>query len=172
MGIEDKIETERMTFRKLTSLDASGLLEFFDDDQAMRYMPSKRDAQGVLEWLSLVEESYRERGYGPWALLQKLSGQFLGYCGLYLQKDVDGRDEVELLYGILRRHWHKGYASEAAQAALRYAKNGLKMGRCISLIAPENIVSIKVAGKVGMRLEKKVTRWGSTYGLYAIDLIV
>ncbi len=122
MCVQEQIETERLKFRQLTDLDASDLQDFFSDDEAMCYMPSKRDADGVHEWLSLAQESFRVHGYGPWALVQKSSGQFLGYCGLYLQKDVNGRDEVELLYGILRQHWNKGYASEAAIAVAKLTK--------------------------------------------------
>lgn len=171
MSVEFQIESERLQFRQLTSLDASDLGAFFSDDESMRYIQFKRDRDGVHEWLKLVQESYCVQGYGPWALVHKSSKQFLGYCGLYKQEDVDGRDEVELLYGILRQYWGEGYASEAAHAVLVYAKNDLGLNRCISLIAPENVASIKVAGKVGMCLEKKVGRWSSTYGMFAIDLI-
>lgn len=162
------IETERLKFRLLSSLDASDLLIFFSDDKAMRYLPAQKDVDGVREWLSLVQESYRLFGYGPWALVRKSSGQFIGYCGLYQQEDVGGSDEVELLYGILRQHWHKGYASEAAIAVMNFAINQLKIKRLISLIEPENTASIRVAEKTGMKLERKISRWGRAYYLFSL----
>ena len=167
MCTEYQIKTDRIIFRQLTSLDTSDLLDFFSDDESMRYMPFKRDMDGVHEWLSLVKESFRLHGYGPWALVQKLSGQFLGYCGLYLQKDVNGRDEVELLYGILRQHWSKGYASEAAIAVANFAMSQLQIDRLVSLIEPENTHSIRIAEKVGMKLERQIFRWGKNYHLFS-----
>lgn len=167
MRVQDQIETKRLIFRDLTSLDASDLLTFFSDDEAMRHMPSKRDMTGIHEWLSLVQESYEMHGYGPWALVQKSSMQFLGYCGLYMQKDVNGRDEIELLYGILRQHWGQGYASEASIAIANLAKSKFNIKRLISLIEPENKSSVRVAEKLGMALERKISRWGKTYHLYS-----
>ncbi len=169
MDIRTRMETARLNFRLLAESDASDMLDFFSDDEAMRYMPAKRDMVGVKKWLSLVQESYRQQGYGPWALVQKSSGQVLGYCGLYLQKDVDGADEVELLYGILRQHWDMGYTTEAAIAVVDLALKQFQLKRLISLIEPENTSSIRVAEKIGMALERKVDRWGRTYYLFSLS---
>ena len=42
--------------------------------------------------------------------------RFIGYCGLHLQKNVDGTDEIEIGYGLLRKYWGQGFATEAAEA--------------------------------------------------------
>ena len=168
MGVDVLIETERLKFRQLTSLDALDLLVFFSDDESMRYMPSRKNIEEAHEWLTLVQESYQRQGYGPWALVQKSSKRFLGYCGLYLQKDVNDRNEVELLYGIIRHHWGNGYASEAATAVVNLARRQFRLERLISLIEPGNTASIHVAKKVGMTKEGKISRWGKTYHLFSM----
>ncbi len=169
MNVPEQLETERLKFRELTMLDASNMLAFFSDDETMRYMPAKRDLDGVHEWLSLAQESYERHGYGPWALMHKFSKQFLGYCGLYLQMDVNGRDEVELLYGILRQHWGQGYATEAALAVLNTARSQFQIKRLISLIEPNNTASIRVAEKTGLTLGSSTSRWERTYHLFQWD---
>ena len=71
-----------------------------------------------------------------------------------MQKDVDEADEVEILYGFIRRYWGNGYATESAKKVYEWGKD-LKIDRFISIIDPGNIGSAKVAEKVGMTFEKE-----------------
>lgn len=164
------VETKRLFLRELTPNDVDALVNFFTDADAMRYLPATKDINGVKEWISLVQKSYDHYGYGPWALIHKFSDQFLGYCGLYLQEDVDGNDEIEILYGLIRKNWGKGYATEAAIGVYEYGKNMLDLNRFVSLIEPENIRSIKVAEKIGMEPRDTINRWGRNYRVYLIGI--
>lgn len=103
-----------------------------------------------------------------WPVVEKATGKVIGHCGL-LQKEVDGQQEVELVYVFARASWGRGYATEAAMALRDHAFGQLGLQRLISLIEPENAVSERVAIKVGMRLEKEVVRpGGRTMRVYAI----
>jgi RimJ/RimL family protein N-acetyltransferase len=164
-------ETNRLILRELTQNDAEDLLKFFDDPEAIRYLPGTRtkSRNEIEEWLSLVFQSYQDMHFGPWAVILRESNEFLGYCGLYLQKNVEGKDEVEILYGLLRQYWGMGYATEAALGVCEYGKTKLKLGRLISLVEPGNLGSSHVVKKVGMKLEKETRRWGRQYHMYSID---
>jgi ribosomal-protein-alanine N-acetyltransferase len=163
------IETNRLILRELTENDADDLFKFFGDPEAMKYLPGTKNLNEIEEWLSLVFQSYQNMHFGPWAVILKGSNEFLGYCGLYLQKNVDGKDEVEILYGLIRRYWGVGYATEAAIGVYEYGKTELKLRRFISLVAPDNLRSSNVVKKVGMKLEKETRRWGRQYHKYSID---
>ena len=62
------------------------------------------------------------------------------------------------------------YASEAARKALEHGRAVFGFSRVISLIAPQNIRSIKVAERVGGRHEKEIEFLGKTLRVYAYDL--
>lgn len=103
------------------------------------------------------------------AIISKNRNQFLGYCGLYLQNDVDGQDEIEILYGLINRYWGKGYAVEAAKRIHSFGKTEFGIHRFISLIAPENIKSSKVPLKMGMSFEKECIMWNKIHYVYKIE---
>ena len=147
-------ETKRLLLRKLTPNDVA----------------ATKNIDEIKEWISLVQKSYDHYGYGPWALIHKFSNQFLGYCGLCVQEDIDGNDEIEILYGLIRQNWGKGYATEAATRVYEYGKNRFGIKRFVSLIEPENIRSIKVAEKIGMEPRNNINRWGRKYCVYSIGI--
>jgi RimJ/RimL family protein N-acetyltransferase len=70
---------------------------------------------------------------------------------------------------VARARWGEGFATEGARAALDHAFSVLGQRRAISLIAPENAASIRVARKLGMRFAEIRQIAGKTAALYAID---
>lgn len=165
--MEKVLETNRLILRTFTPNDIEVLFELFSDSEVMKHLPGIKSREEIEEWIRLVLKSYRDKGFGPWALICKESKQLLGYCGLYIQQNVDGKNEIEILYGLIRRYWNKGYATEAARAVYEYGKNQLKLNRFISLIARDNLRSVNVAEKIGMKLEKEIHMWGKQYLLFS-----
>ena len=161
-------ESRRLLFREIGGSDFDLLYAMLSDPEVMRYISDVKDEKATRQWIDLVEDSYRRHGYGPWAVAVRETRRFIGYCGIYLQEDVGGRDEVELLYGLDPRYWNRGYATEAAKAARHYAMEVVGIDRLVSLVAPENIASARVAEKQGMKKEKQVRKWGRLFDLYAI----
>lgn len=167
--MRDEIETKRLLLREFTYSDGNYLNEFFNDHEATRYIQGTKNPVEIKKWLSLVILSYKQNGFGPWAIISKDGGHFIGYCGLYLQNCVDGKDEIEILYGLIKRHWGKGYATEAAKKAYSFGKSEYQIHRFISLIVPENKRSIKVSLNLGMSFEKECNMWNKTHHLYSIE---
>ncbi len=162
-----EIETERLKFRELTHSDVDNLQKIFSDPVAMRFYPSTKSESETLEWINWNMRSYQNNGFGLWALFDKVTGEFVGQCGLVLQRDVEGVDEIEIGYLLAHKFWGRGLATEAAIACRDFAFYKLDCSRVVSLIAPENISSIRVAERIGMSLEKSVERWGKTVSLYS-----
>ena len=162
-------ETERLIFREIDPSDFNALHNMFRDPEVMRYISDIKTEKDTAEWIQLVQKSYQEKGYGPWAVVLKDEDILIGYCGIYLQEDVDGRDEVELLYGFQKTYWNKGYGTESAKATFIYSQNTFNINRFISLVEYQNIGSENVAKKVGMKIEKNIKRSGRSYKLYAIS---
>jgi RimJ/RimL family protein N-acetyltransferase len=144
------LETDRLRLREMTLLDAELLLEIFQDPIAMRHYPSTIDRQGAIAWVERAQASYRQHGHGFWLAERREDGRFLGQCGL-LAQDVHGAAEVEVAYLFARRFWGHGYATEAAGACRDWAFTHLAVPRVVSLIRRENLPSIRVAERNGMR---------------------
>ena len=90
------------------------------------------------------------RGYGVWAVEEKATGKVVGRIGLIYPKGWPG---FELGWTLARSSWGKGYATEGARRALEYAFTEMDRDHVISLIAPANVASIKVAERLGEKVE-------------------
>lgn len=151
--------------------DATALAPLFADAEVMRFGDGPQSPEWVQAWLRRVLQSYARRGYGPWAVVEKGSGELIGYCGLFDFPDVNGRPEIEIGYRLARAYWGRGYATEAVSAARDYAFGVLGLTRLIALIDPGNVASIRVAEKAGLRHVAEVMLPGYTYPdrVYAIE---
>jgi RimJ/RimL family protein N-acetyltransferase len=97
------------------------------------------------------------------------TGRLVGHCGL-LDKEVDGKTEIELNYILTPSAWGKGYATEIGHALKRLAFEKMGVERLIALIEPENEASERVAVRLGMRLEKEIVRpGGASRKVYVIE---
>ncbi len=162
------LTTPRLHLRKFAPNDADDLGALFYDAEVMTFLHGVKNRLEIEQWLIRVFKSYREKNLGPWAILSKKSNDLMGYCGLYPQKNVAGRDEIELLYALKKQYWHKGYATEAARGVHQYGSRELRLTRFVSLVAPDNVASAKVAQKVGMTLEREIVMWDKPCHLYSI----
>ncbi len=163
-------ETERLILRSLTRDDLAQYAALNADPEVARYLGSgrTRTSDETLAEIDFVLRSYDEHGYGLWATIKRDDGTFLGRCGL-LNWRLDGCDEVEVAYALLREHWGHGYATEAAQAVREWAFAYLDVARLVSLIVPENEASKKVARKNGMHLRGTSNLRGIPVEVYQIE---
>lgn len=160
------IETERLILRHFIPSDVDEMLKLFSDPVAMAYYPSIKDKVETEEWVGRNVQSYSDFGFGLYASVLKENRQCVGYCGFIFQKDIDGADEIEIGYSLIREFWNKGYATEAAIACKEYGFGTLNAERLISLVRPENVPSRKVAERIGMRVEKRIHRWDFEHLVY------
>jgi ribosomal-protein-alanine N-acetyltransferase len=163
-------ETERLILRPLTREDLDAYAALNADPEVTKYLGSgrTRTRDETLAEIDYMLRMYDERGYSLWATVRKADGAFLGRCGL-LNWQLDGREEVEVAYGLARAYWGFGYATEAANAARQWAFAFLDVERLISLVVPENEASKNVARKNGMRFERYSTLRGLRVEVYAIE---
>jgi len=144
-----EFHTDRLRLRPIAMGDLDDLLEIFGDPVAMEFFPGTRTRK---ELIPLVERSlaaHAEDRTGFFALCSRESGEFLGQCGL-LWQEVDGERELEIGYHCKRRHWRRGYASEAALCLRDVAFERHGREHVISLIRPGNEASFGVARRMGM----------------------
>ena len=148
------LQTERLLLRRLTEDDWEDLCEILQDAETMyayEHAFSEREARA---WLENQLARYARDGLGLWAVTDRDTGDFLGQAGLTWQ-DAGGSRELEIGYLFKRRHWHNGYAAEAACGCRDYAFGTLNHPRVVSMIRTNNYASQRVAQRVGMRRERQ-----------------
>jgi RimJ/RimL family protein N-acetyltransferase len=139
------IETERLLLRELRPSDAEN---FFDLNMDLPFQ-TVGEAQRFLE----NYDQYLRYGYGRWAVVLKENLEFIGWCGLKFSLELDGTD---LGFRFFKKHWGKGFATEAARACIGYGLNHLGLKTIYGRAMKDNKASVRVLEKVGMGLLKEV----------------
>lgn len=161
------IETERLILRRMNENDAGALLDIFSDPVAMRYFGVTFDRPRMAEWVRGNLEHEKQHGFSLLTVILKDSGEIIGDCGLETDM-IEGRTIVGIGFDFRRAYWGNGYATEAASAILKYAFIQFKFDSVAAWIDPANVPSSRVAERIGMALERFVTRGGKKYALYSI----
>ncbi len=104
-----------------------------------------------------VLPTYAERGFGPHLLELKEDGSAIGFCGLFRRKKYGVPDLGYALLPIARR---RGYAFEAAQAMVEYARAALGLKALNGLVEPSNLASVRILEALGMRHQRTFTMEG------------
>ena len=150
------IETERLNLREVTERDAPFILEILNDPDFMRFV-ADRGVRTLEDARRYVAErfvgSYRREGFGFWLVEPKDSGTPAGICGLIRRDTLPG---IDVGYAFLPPFRARGYASEAAGAVVRYARETLGLERLYAIVNPDNSASVRVLEKLGMRFERMV----------------
>lgn len=161
------LQTERLTLRMLCDADLDGYAEMFADPEVMRYIGDGTTGDRTVAWrnLAMMVGHWTLRGYGLWAAEERASGAFVGRVGCW---NPEGWPGFEIGWMLRRSYWGRGYATEAARAALRFAFAELDQPHVISLIHPDNAASIRVAQRLGERLAGDTEIHGKPARIYRI----
>jgi len=169
------IETPRLLLRQIVPDDADFLLELLNEP-AFRQFVGDRGLRTPDDARRYAAEgpmaSYARHGFGLFLTVLKDGGVPIGICGLLKRDELE---HVDLGYANLARHCGQGYAVEAADATMAWARDVLGLQRIVAIVNAENAASISLLRKVGMRFERMVQlrpgshelclyAWGSTSG--------
>ncbi len=162
-------ETERVEIREFEIGDIQVLVRVLGDPDVMEY--SSKGPFNEVETSDFVEwciESYKKNGYGQWAVVEKKSGRLIGCCGLSCTT-IDGSDEVEIGYRLVKDRWGKGLASEAASCVLAYGFQNCNIESIVGIVSPRHSASICVLEKLGFRAFSEIRYSGWDVRLYRMS---
>lgn len=157
---KDNLESKRLRTRMLTMDDVSAWANFFEDKDAIEFLPSigfPSTKDRAKHWIEKQLGRYSDNRYGLQALINKDTNEFVGQCGL-LGQEVDGEKKVEVGYHIFKKYWGQGYAPEAAKLFIDFGFSNNQATSIISIIDIGNIRSQNVALKNGLT-KMKQTKW-------------
>lgn len=151
-----RIETERLLLTELADADAGFILGLVNEPSFLRYI-GDRGVRTLDDARRYIQDgpvaSYGKYGYGLLRMGLKSDGTPIGMCGV-LRRDT--LPEPDLGFSMLPAYWSKGYAVEAAAAALEHARKAAGVGRVLAITNVDNDPSIRLLGKLGFRFEKLV----------------
>jgi RimJ/RimL family protein N-acetyltransferase len=162
------LETARLRLRPFRGDDLEPYAALCADAEVMRYVGDRSVLSREDAWrqLAMLAGHWQLRGFGMWAVEERATGAFIGRVGLHYP---EGWPDRELAWALARPFWGRGYAAEAARAALAEAFGRLGWPRIISLIDPANARSVRLAERLGERWAGEATVRGHRVAVYALE---
>ena len=142
------VRTGRLLLRPVSFADLAELIALKCDPRVFAIMlggvrTPERTAQELAEDIAF----WGAHGVGMWAARDAVEDHFLGYVGLHNRRD---HDAIALRFAFTAGAQGRGYASEAAGAALSFGHEQGKLDRIIAIARASNIASRQVLGAIGM----------------------
>ena len=135
--------TDRVPFAELSA-----------DAEVMRHFPAPMRRAESDALVDRILADFERRGWGLWALEERATGRFLGFTGLApVRFEAPFTPATEVGWRLRRDAWGRGFASEAARAALSvaFACDGLALEEVVSFTARGNQRSRAVMRRIGMK---------------------
>jgi RimJ/RimL family protein N-acetyltransferase len=157
------LETERLRLRGWREEDLNAYATFIANEATVRFLGGTGDRSNAWRRMAMFLGHWALRGYGPWVIEEKPSGQWVGYSGLW---KPEGWPEPELMWGLAAHVHGRGYATEAARRGREFAYRHLGWTTLTSYIDARNAPSLRVAQRLGALYERDVKLIENWAGLY------
>ena len=145
------LETERLILRPMNETTSKRFIKCAATTKLCALSANRvSDRREAENWINLISSRWAKDKIGFCALIEKRSGKFAGWCGLWQLKESG---EIEVGYAVAREFWGKGYASESAEAFLNYGFNKLNLEKIVAVARQENTASRRVMEKIGMKFD-------------------
>lgn len=162
------IDSDRFYLREYKESDFDDLCEIYTDPENMKdfgEVYTKEKVRHLMEW---TFKNYATYGFGFWAIIDKNSGDFIGDCGLSMQK-IDGEWLPEIGYHIKKKYHNQHYASDAAKLVKEYGFKRYTFDKLYSYTNKGNNASVGVMKNNGMSFVKEYEDNGEQLVVYAVE---
>lgn len=161
------IKTARLYLRQLIIKDAENLHLLNLDPDVIRHT-GDTPFNSVEEAVRFLEayDQYDKYGCGRWAVLTANDDSFIGWCGLNYTPELD---EYDIGFRFFKSEWNRGYATESARACVDHGFEKLMLPRIVGRVMKENIASVKVLKKIGLKFIKPIVFSGHEGLAYSIE---
>jgi RimJ/RimL family protein N-acetyltransferase len=143
-------ETERLVLRDWRDDDLDALAAMGQDPQVMATLGPLMDWEASAALLASLRERAAEWGHTFWAVERKTDGRMIGFTGIIRGRDGPVEGKLEIGWRLASDCWGQGYASEAARAALDWAREQRPGEDVYAITAVSNVRSRAVMERLGM----------------------
>lgn len=159
-------ETERLIIRPLTLQDKDNFFLLNGSEEVMRYIrpvKTKEENDAQLEQIVAIPSTPEN---GRWAVVDKASRSFIGSFAIIPIPSEP--EKTQLGYSFIPEAWGKGYASELAQAGLKYFLDNTTVPEIYGVTETPNIPSQKVLLKAGFQFHCTKTEEGKELTIFIV----
>lgn len=148
---QNMLETERLYLRQWQESDLPEFAKMNADERVMEFFPTILTVENSDKFARENQHSLDNSGIGLFAVEVKNGEPFIGFIGLAIPKfTAHFTPCVEIGWRLAFPHWGKGYATEGANAILKYAFNIIGLQEIVSFTSTVNRRSQAVMRKIGM----------------------
>ncbi len=145
------LRTSRLVLRPWRSEDLPAFAAINADPRVMEFFPKVLDQAESDAMTTRVRTHFERRGFGLWAIEVVGAVDFIGFTGLCVTGfEAHFTPCVEIGWRIAYDHWGRGYATEAARAAVKFGFQDLRLEEIVSFTVPDNLRSRRVMERLGM----------------------
>ncbi|VFQ42792.1 GNAT family N-acetyltransferase [Desulfoluna butyratoxydans] len=169
------IETDRLELKPFRLDYAEAFAKALQYPEIYAYLPEDvpflKDIEAIIKWFIKRDQDNMETGFTGTNLSIHLKEtcEIIGWCGL--QPFEPEPCKTEIFYGLTPVYWNKGLITEAASAVLDYGFSGVHMEEIVAGVKPQNIASIRVLEKIGMRYVKTLRHVPNGSEFYANEWV-
>ncbi len=158
-----RLHTTRLILREYRMQDFEAFAAQLSDPEATKFI-DRADRRTAWRVFAGQMGLWLLQGAGWWAVEVRDTGEHVGIVGAFFR---EGSPDMEIGWSTYRAFWGKGFASEAAAEAVRYALEVRGEPRVTALIESNNAASLRVAARLGMRHDADTELFGKPIGRYA-----
>lgn len=152
------IKTERLVIRKIENYDLDNLFSIMSNPEVINQTAAwelHKDRQETAQLIEKIINCYKNNTNQDWAIFaiafEKEPRKLIGTCGYFFYSPLFC--SAELGYVLSQTYWGKGIATEASRALVNFGFTSMGLNRIQATVYPENIGSVKVLEKLGMKYE-------------------
>jgi len=152
------IHTERLVLHPLALDDTETLHRIYQTENILQYFPptTPPTLERIQRFIERQHEHWERDGYGNWGIVPKDETQVIGWVGLTFIPELN---ETEVGYLLDKPYWGKGFATEAAQASIKFGFEVCGLDHIIALVHSDNIASRRVIEKCGLMYQETIHIW-------------
>jgi ribosomal-protein-alanine N-acetyltransferase len=163
--------TPRLSIRPFLASEAASFLAL-TQDEGFRSHPitdyRQSGVQSAQAWLTNALQLNAETGLGKWAVCDSVGDALIGMGGL-TPWTFEGEQMVDVTYRLRTSAWGRGLGSELAAGLLRGGFHERRLTEITATITPDNVASSKIAARLGMRYDRRITLLGVATELYRLS---
>jgi [ribosomal protein S5]-alanine N-acetyltransferase len=149
------IETDRLTLRFASIEDAEFILELLNDPDWLKFI-GDRSVTTIEQARDYISQNfvrmYEDIGFGLY-LVETKDRNPIGICGLVKR---DYLQDIDLGFAFLPKYRRNGFAFEAADAVIKFAKQKFGVKRFVAITSQDNENSIKLLKNLGLQYEQSL----------------
>ena len=145
-------KSQRLGYRNWQESDIELMYHLNQDEEVMRYFPGLNSMIQTKDFITRMQNNFKEKRYCYFAVDRLDTHEFIGFIGIMDQTyEAEFTPCIDIGWRLAKAHWGKGFATEGAEKCLDYAFKNLNLKTIYSVATANNIPSINVMKKIGMR---------------------